>query len=367
VIGTGVVVLATDARRTGRPAVSVGAIRRVVRCLRSASFRSASALLGWPHLVDVVLGTDRTPVGPTAATTVTTFGPTALRRYDGDHRGAPVLVVHSLVTRPWVLDLLPERSMVGHLLDAGFDVWLLDWGVPSAADAERGLMDHVAILDAARAAVDSETGQRSHVVGYCLGATVAIIDAATSSRPPASLALVAPVADVVISEHSGRVAGIGRFIVLPWAAAGLVLDHRGLVPGAVIREAFHLLRPRAIRTVWSRLRMPPDPMLRRAYGAMARWAWEQPPLPGAVFLDLVDLHRTNALARSELVDLDRLTMPMLVAFSERDHIVASRAELLVGRGAEHVGFPSGHVGMLVGGHAPDLYDTIGGFLARQAS
>ena len=68
--------------------------------------------------------------------------------------------------------------------------------------------------------------------------------------------------------------------------------------------------------------------------AMARWSWEQTDLPGAVFLDLVALHRTNALAKGEwatpagLVDPDRLRMPLLVVYSERDHIVASRADFL---------------------------------------
>ena len=117
--------------------------------------------------------------------------------------------------------------------------------------------------------------------------------------------------------------------------------------------------------------MPAASELRRAYGAMARWTWEQTPLPGGVFLDLVTLHRTNALAEGRWkgirgrVDLTRLTMPMLVAYSERDHIVASRAEVLGGPNVIRVGFPGGHVGMLVGNSAPQLYGAIAAFLADQ--
>jgi polyhydroxyalkanoate synthase len=365
VVGSGIAVVVTDRRRTRRPAVVVGPPRRLLRWIRSLWLRSASAVLGWPHLVDVALGTPATPVAPTPATVAATFGRATLQRYDGPGTGEPILVVHSLVTRPWVLDLTPTRSMVAHLLAGGFDVWLLDWGVATAADATRDLDAHVATLREARTAIERERSTPAHVLGYCLGATVALMDAATAATPPPSLALVAPVADVAVSEHSGRVAGIGRFIVMPWSAAGLVLDHRGLVPGAVVREAFHLLRPRALRTVWTRVRMPREPELRRAYGVMARWAWEQPPLPGATFLDLVDIHRTNALTRG--LDLARLRVPTLVAYSERDHIVASPTGLLASSGAEHVGFPGGHVGMLVGSQAPALYETLRDFFGRQAS
>jgi poly(3-hydroxyalkanoate) synthetase len=48
----------------------------------------------------------------------------------------PVLIVHSLVSKSYVLDLLPNISMVRYLVGEGFDVFLLDWMPPDPADAE---------------------------------------------------------------------------------------------------------------------------------------------------------------------------------------------------------------------------------------
>jgi polyhydroxyalkanoate synthase len=38
-----------------------------------------------------------------------------------------LLLVHSLVSRSYVLDLQPGNSFIEHLLSAGFDVFLVDW------------------------------------------------------------------------------------------------------------------------------------------------------------------------------------------------------------------------------------------------
>ena len=42
----------------------------------------------------------------------------------------PILMVYALINRPYVLDLLPGNSFIEYLTDQGFDVYLLDWGIP---------------------------------------------------------------------------------------------------------------------------------------------------------------------------------------------------------------------------------------------
>ena len=42
----------------------------------------------------------------------------------------PVLVCYALVNRPYILDLQPDQSVVRQLLARGFEVYLIDWGVP---------------------------------------------------------------------------------------------------------------------------------------------------------------------------------------------------------------------------------------------
>ena len=65
--------------------------------------------------------------------------------------GPPVLIVHSLVSRSYILDLRPGSSLVEYLTDAGLDVFLLDWGVPDELDADNDLETLRRRLPAARA------------------------------------------------------------------------------------------------------------------------------------------------------------------------------------------------------------------------
>lgn len=51
----------------------------------------------------------------------------------------PVLFVMSLVTTSLVFDLQADNSVVRRFLDDGWDVFLLDWGVPDAVDATNTL------------------------------------------------------------------------------------------------------------------------------------------------------------------------------------------------------------------------------------
>ena len=55
----------------------------------------------------------------------------------------PVLVCYALVNRPYIVDLQTDRSVIRQLLARGFEVYLIDWGVPSAADRSMTLKDYV--------------------------------------------------------------------------------------------------------------------------------------------------------------------------------------------------------------------------------
>src|SRR2546428_11315343 len=46
----------------------------------------------------------------------------------------PLLLVYALINRPYVLDLMPGNSFVEYLVKQGFDVYMLDWGIPGDED-----------------------------------------------------------------------------------------------------------------------------------------------------------------------------------------------------------------------------------------
>ena len=79
----------------------------------------------------LAMGTPFARVGPTPKTTVWSRGKVELWRYDTDavELDPPILLVPSVVSRSYVFDLHRGNSFVERLLEAGFAVYLVDWGI----------------------------------------------------------------------------------------------------------------------------------------------------------------------------------------------------------------------------------------------
>ncbi len=97
-------------------------------------------------------------------------GTTRLLDY-GPAEGRPVVFVPSLVNRSYILDLLPERSMLRYLAAHGVRPLLLDWGFPGDVECDFTLTDYVAgrlvrALTFLARPVD--------LVGYCMGGLMAL-------------------------------------------------------------------------------------------------------------------------------------------------------------------------------------------------
>ena len=55
----------------------------------------------------------------------------------------PLLITYALVNRQYMMDLQPDRSVIKSFLDAGLDVYIIDWGYPTAEDMYLTLDDHI--------------------------------------------------------------------------------------------------------------------------------------------------------------------------------------------------------------------------------
>lgn len=344
-------------RSTNRVYLQTGRPSRTWRRYRMLWQRGVAAVAGWPHLVDLALGTRRTVPGTAPAEVVWDEGRATLRRYAGPRTHAePVLIVHALVTEPWILDLTEERSLIRRLVEEGLDVYLLDWGAPTPEDAGRDLEEYALTLMRAEQEVLAISGaERLHLAGYCLGGTLCLARAA--AWPDGFLASLTMIAPPIDTDVRG---GIGAVLKTRALRPVLALDARSLVPPSLVRESFHLLRRRAIDTVLGRVVGRVEGReAKEAYAALARWVWEHRALPGALFLDLVDLFRDNLLWRGELrlgdraAELSRVRVPMLLVVADRDHIVPSASSLRLAEAdlaapVEVLASAGGHVSTLMG-------------------
>src|SRR5215468_9839828 len=96
----------------------------------------------------------------------------------------PILLIYALMKRAFILDLAPDRSVVQSLVRQGFEVYLTDWIPPADVDSWRGLDAYVNddLVNAVRVIVEERRTKRVSLIGYCLGALLATIYAASHLR-----------------------------------------------------------------------------------------------------------------------------------------------------------------------------------------
>jgi polyhydroxyalkanoate synthase len=286
----------------------------------------------------------------------------------------PILIVHSLVSKSYVLDLQPNNSMIRYLLGEGFDVFLLDWGVADAVEAQNTLEDYVDdyIPEAIEATRVQSGAEDLTLIGYCFGGvlTLLLMAAHQDELPVRSLVTLATPADYSKMGFMSQMFAAGRLDPED------VIDETGLVSATRMDEGFQSLKPtdqivqqvNLFQNLWN------DEFV-EGFLAMNQWARDQVPFPGAAFRQTVQiLIRQNALMRGVIpfgrreIRLADITVPYLNAFAEQDTIVPAAASepitALVGsRDATDLRLQSGHVGFVAGRQAakvarPQIADWI---------
>jgi polyhydroxyalkanoate synthase len=266
-------------------------------------------------------------------------------------RRVPLIVVASLINRFYVLDLLPELSVIARFLERGFDVYVLDWKAPGALGPSLTFRDYVdgAIVDAARAAVADD---QVAVLGYCMGGTMAAMFAARHPGRVRALGLLGTPIDFHASGVLADWTGKERF------DADLLVDAVGNMPPWLMQSGFKLMNP--IDTLMKSLHLhldADDEGRVRHMVALEAWLEDNIAFPGGLYRDYIkSLYQDNALVRGEMiiagdkVDLGRIAAPLINVVGLRDHICAptsSRALMdRVGSADRRlVEFDTGHIGL----------------------
>ena len=328
--------------------------------------------------IRMAAGLSRPKLGTTPKDVVWRRGRSELWHYRNDsvRFSPPLLIVFSLFSRSYILDLQPGNSFVERLLAAGFDVYLLDWGVPDERDAANQLEDYVDdYIPAAVERVRHLTGaEEINLLGYCFGSVLSLLYAAHHLDAPLR-SLTVMTTPVDLQQLGPLTSVIGK----DGLDVETMLDADGNLPPQIIHQAFQVLKPTAQITqyvdLWERL-WGDDYVT--AHQAMAGWASDHIPLPGGVAKQLSKMVQDNAIVNDTLllggdrVTLSAITVPFLTVLATRDHIVpeASAAPLidLVGSPDKHeLRLDAGHVGLLVGrGAAKTTIPTIIEFLIERS-
>lgn len=269
----------------------------------------------------------------------------------------PILICYALVNRPYILDLQPSRSVVRQLLKRGFSVYLIDWGVPTAADRTMRLYDYVCGLmkhvgDFVRA--DSESDQL-HLFGYCMGGALSAMYTSIFTELVKTLTLLAAPIDF----------GGDDCLLRLWTKeehfdVDRLIDAYGNCPPTMLQGAFGLMKPvqnfiEKYASFWENLH---DEKYLENFFAMEQWANDNIPVAGETFREFVKcLYQRNQLVKGEYrlrhdlpVKLARIRCPLLLLTADCDHLVPPASTLGI---KPHVGskeikamsIAAGHVGL----------------------
>ncbi len=308
-----------------------------------------------------VVADTQPPTTPTPRLKVWTRDKVCLYRYrtpDGVNRrdAPPVLFVMSLVTTSLVFDLQEGNSVVRRFLDDGWDVFLLDWGVPDAVDSTNTLETYCDeyLPRAVQATLREADRPELTILGYCLGAVLTLLSVAGHPGMP--------VASIMLLATPVRMEQLGPLTAMLKARKiepDDIVDWTGNVPPARIKESFQLVEPGGeIATLLSLWNSLADPVRLAAHDALVRWSGGHIPFAGAAFRQMTDLFIRQELlvgGRAPLgrsvVDLADITVPVLAVTGSRDKLVpaaSSDALALPGAELERLVLDAGHAGLIVG-------------------
>jgi len=307
-------------------------------------------------------------VGQTPADIVYEENKLELLHYDPEAAGidvpeeeredVPILIVYALINKPYILDLQPNRSVVRRLLEAGHDVYLIDWNEPSRLDRHLTLEDYVdRYIDNCVDVVRERSSQDAiNILGYCMGGTMSVM---YSALHPAKVNALGLMATGLYFEESGGI--LERWGDEEYYDPGQVIETFGNVPSEFLDEGFALMDPidnYVTKYVRFAENLDNEDFVKN-FARMERWLEEGVDVAGATYAQfLEDIYQGNKLYENELylgdqhVDIDNIDMPVLQIVGEYDHLVPPSAskpfnDVIPSGDTDIIEYSTGHVGMAV--------------------
>jgi len=301
---------------------------------------------------------------------------------------SPVLVVYAFINRHYILDLLPEVSIVRSLLNQGLDIFATDWGTPSAYDKSLTIGHFVNMyLDRSIDFIRKSTkADKVTLLGYCWGGDLALMYAALQPKKVKSIVTIATPGDFDLDNS----------LLSVWTRATkeeYILDAFGNVPGMLLNAAFNLRRPIEYSHKYVHFfEQPHDLESVAEFFATETWLYDSPPVIGELYRQFVEYcYKQNLFIRNKMkiedtynhnnensdygkvVNLKNVTMPFLNVVAQKDDLVAPNSSkalndaLTESKDKNIIEFNSGHVGLMIGKNAhKELWPKVGEWIKNHS-
>lgn len=289
----------------------------------------------------------------------------------------PLLMVPAMINRHYVLDLKPGRSLVEYLLSRGIDIYMLDWGIPGSEDRVLTWDHYITVYLHNVINQVRRLSKTEHIslLGYCMGGTMTVVYA--SFYPDVVRNLITLTAPV--NFHDDGL--LSMWTKKEYFDVNRVVDVLGNVPPHLMQSIFMMLKP---MNQFSKLvnlteKLDDDEFV-DLFFAMETWVNDNIPFPGEAFRKYIrDCYQENLLCQNklevggQLVDLKKITAPLLIIAAAKDHICPPDSatilqDLVSSDDKEVVVLPGGHVGIVAGGTAlKTLWPTIADWLVARSA
>lgn len=307
-------------------------------------------------------------------------GKVRLRYYQAARRpqAPPLLIVYALIKRPYILDLLPGKSVVQSLLNQGIDVYLTDWIPPTRADSWRGFDAYVNrdLANAVRAVQIHAGVEQISLLGYCFGALLTSLYTALHSETVKNLITLTLPLDMRVRE----IPLFGLLDKLRPETLDLITATYGNCPAWFIKAGFTAMAPvhHGLDKYASLYRNQDKDGYAEMFTLFERWMNSDVPLAGRIFREMTqDIFQKNLLRQNrlcvggEVVDLRRITCPVLNVVGEYDDVVHPQSSLpflecVSSLDKANVLFPTGHIGVVVSAAShKKLWPQVGTWLKER--
>lgn len=312
-----------------------------------------------------LMNLEEIPTGVTPKEIVYTEDKLTLYHFKSDKKKSeinktPILIAYALVNRPYMTDLQEGRSMVQGLLDAGQDVYLIDWGYPDAADRYLTLDDYINgyIDNCVRFVCEANNIDKINLLGICQGGAFSLCYTALNpDRVKNLITMVTPV-DFQTKEN----------MLSHWIQkvdVDLLVDTMGNVSGDHLNWTFLNLKPYALMSqkYVNMVDIMDNPKVLKNFMRMEKWIFDSPDQAGAAYAEFMkQFYQQNGLIKGTVeiggktVSLKDIQVPVLNIYAEQDHLVppsASKAlkKYIGTKDYTELSFPGGHIGIYVSGKA----------------
>ena len=296
-------------------------------------------------------------------------------------------MIYAFINRHYILDLLPEVSVVRNLLNQGLDIFATDWGTPSAYDKSLTLAHFVnkymdKSVDLIRKITNSD---KVSLFGYCWGGDLALMYAALHPEKVKSLITIATPVDFDLDNS----------LLAIWTKAmkeNYLLDAFGNLPETVLNAAFILRNPIEYSHKYFHFFEQPRSLESIAeFFATETWLYDSPPIIGEIYREFAEYcYKQNLLIKNKMrleggvdyedsknnditINLKDINMPFLNIVANKDDLVAPRSSKSLNNALTEspdkslIEFNSGHVGLMIGKNAhKELWPKVGEWIKNHS-